>query len=87
MNDWDVYAKKGLFFPSNVYTIVYMSFWRKEAFRLRFFEPDFESKIDSCKQKTEAVKLEVISDEELECLHKELEQEYRKESLLLEDIR
>ena len=52
-----------------------------------FYEADYEKRIDACKQKTETAKSEVISDEELDLLQKELEEECEKESLLLEELR
>ncbi|XP_050237973.1 kinetochore protein SPC24 homolog [Mercurialis annua] len=48
---------------------------------------DYEKKIEECKQKTEKAKLEVSSDEELELLYKELEEEREKEQLLMEELR
>ncbi|XP_062095027.1 kinetochore protein SPC24 homolog [Humulus lupulus] len=48
---------------------------------------DYEGKIAACKQKTEAAKSEVVSDEELDLLNKELEEERDRECLLLEELR
>ena len=52
-----------------------------------FFWTDYESKIDDCRKKTEAAQSEVVGDEELDLLLKELEEEHKKESLLLEELR
>lgn len=48
---------------------------------------DYENKTEACRQKTEAAKSEVVADEELDLLHKELEEECKRESLLLEELR
>ncbi|PON42502.1 hypothetical protein PanWU01x14_281440 [Parasponia andersonii] len=48
---------------------------------------DYENKIAACKQKTEAAKSEVVPDEELDLLIKELEEERDRECLLLEELR
>ncbi|XP_010093553.2 uncharacterized protein LOC21397145 isoform X2 [Morus notabilis] len=48
---------------------------------------DYENKIEECRQKTEAAKSKVVADEELHLLHKELEEECKRETLLLEELR
>ncbi|GMN40400.1 hypothetical protein TIFTF001_009626 [Ficus carica] len=40
---------------------------------------DYENKTEACRQKTEAAKSEVVTDEELDLLHKELEEECKRE--------
>ncbi|KAL1819168.1 hypothetical protein ACET3Z_014037 [Daucus carota] len=52
----------------------------------KFFEisvQEYQEKIDSCKQKTDAAKFEVVADSELEMLQKELAEELRRESFLV----
>ncbi|WCJ28000.1 hypothetical protein M5689_009709 [Euphorbia peplus] len=48
---------------------------------------DYQKKIDECKKKTEKARLEVSADDELDLLQKELEQERKKECLLMEELR
>ncbi|XP_009376404.1 kinetochore protein SPC24 homolog [Pyrus x bretschneideri] len=48
---------------------------------------DYEIKTDECKQKTEAAKLEVVADEELDRLQREFDGDAEIESSLMEEIR
>lgn len=48
---------------------------------------DYQKKIDDCKHKIEVARSEVVSDEEIERLQKELDEELKREQLLREDLR
>ncbi|CAO2820148.1 unnamed protein product [Amaranthus hypochondriacus] len=48
---------------------------------------DYEKKINDCKHKIEVTRSEVVSDEEVDRLQKELDEEVKKEQLLREDLR
>ncbi|GMH25657.1 hypothetical protein Nepgr_027500 [Nepenthes gracilis] len=48
---------------------------------------DFQKKIDDCKQKIEEAKSNVVADEELGQLQKQLDEELQTEHLLLEDTK
>ncbi|XP_021769665.1 protein diaphanous homolog 1-like [Chenopodium quinoa] len=48
---------------------------------------DYQDKIDDCKHKIEVARSEVVSNEELERLQKELDEELKREKLLREDLR
>ncbi|XP_022144074.1 uncharacterized protein LOC111013852 isoform X1 [Momordica charantia] len=48
---------------------------------------DYEKKIEACRQKTEEAKARTVADAEMDVLEEELEEELRKEHLLMEEIR
>ncbi|KAM7463930.1 hypothetical protein LguiA_032051 [Lonicera macranthoides] len=48
---------------------------------------EYHKKIDVCKQKIEEAKSEVVADEEIDLLQKELEEELQRESFLKEELR
>lgn len=48
---------------------------------------DYQKKIDDCKRKIESAKSEVVADEELNSLQKELDEELQREKLLQEELR
>lgn len=50
-------------------------------------QPEYHKKIDVCKQKIEEAKSEVVADEEIDLLQKELEEELQRESFLKEELR
>lgn len=50
-------------------------------------EADYEKKIEACRKKTEEAKVRTVADDEMDILEKELEEELRKENLLMEEFR
>lgn len=48
---------------------------------------DYQKKIDDCKQKIEAARSEVVADEEMDGLQKELDEELKREQLFREELR
>ncbi|CAL9002880.1 unnamed protein product [Prunus brigantina] len=48
-------------------------------------QADYEKKIDACKQKTEVAYSEVVADEEIDLLQRELDEVIETESLFMED--
>jgi len=48
---------------------------------------EYHKKIDLCKKKIDAAKSEVVADEEIDLLKKELEEEIQRESFLKEELR
>ncbi|XP_022144075.1 uncharacterized protein LOC111013852 isoform X2 [Momordica charantia] len=48
---------------------------------------NYEKKIEACRQKTEEAKARTVADAEMDVLEEELEEELRKEHLLMEEIR
>lgn len=52
-----------------------------------FNEAEYEKKIDACKQKTEVAYSEVVADEEIDLLQRELDEVIETESLFMEELR
>lgn len=48
---------------------------------------DYQKKIDDCKHKIEMARSEVVSDEEIERLQKELDVQLKREKQLREDLK
>lgn len=50
-------------------------------------EADYQTNIDVCKKKTEEAKSETAADAEIDLLQQELEEEIKKEHLLMDELR
>ncbi|KAF5191331.1 hypothetical protein FRX31_019076 [Thalictrum thalictroides] len=48
---------------------------------------DYQKRINACKQRIDEAKAEVLSDKDLDSLENELEEEQKKGSLLMEELR
>jgi len=61
--------------------------WLYHALDMFLYEADYQTNIDVCKKKTEEAKSETAADAEIDLLQQELEEEIKKEHLLMDELR